>query len=522
MAEQLKIVIDADVQKAITGIQKFEKSIEHMATGSIAQLRKAALQLRTQLENLTPAQLSSDFGRQLTGALKTVNTEIKSLEKNSIAAGNATGGAFNKAFSGAKQLANIVPGLGLSTLFGVAIGAVTALGEALITTSNKAATLRGAIGEAIGSSAGEVFKINAAVATIKDLNSSIDAQTNARAFLNKATGISVDLLSREKIGSDEVAAAITRATTALYNKALAEAFAAKSAQKQVELFEKQQKLNAALASAPTTLLKTILNPTGLANAATAAGILSKQIGTIKQEILEIEKFGQDAFKKAFDVPPEVPKPVKIKVKAEIKDFVLPEGLRPIKVPAELDFTNFFSTQIPNDLFKDIFPTGGKQSKLINGLVPGVSEDVAKKNKEFFDAFQQQVMATADLVTGVLAPAFTNMFDAITQNKDPLKAFFDGLKDAVNQLIKKLIQAAIQAAVLSALGFAASGGATGFSAIFSSLLGFTKGGQANFGLGGAVGSRAFNNVIQVNVVGQISGQQINLVSQRAANSNLRGG
>lgn len=519
MAEQLKIVIDAEVDKALKNFKKFEDELKKFSTGSVKQLEFAAAGLRNQLESLSASARNSDFGRKLSSTLQTVETGLKKARVEAGLLGEQTQNSFGKAYSGAKQLANILPGLGIAGLFGVAITAVQALGEAFVSTFNKAKLFRETTEDAIGKSAAEVFKINAAVSVIKDLNSSLDAQTNARTFLNKETGISLDLLSKEKIGSDETAAAIKRVTDALFQKALAEAFAAKSAAKQVELFEKQQKLNAALANAPTTPLGVLINPLGLAQAATAAGLLEKQIEDIRKEIQAIETFGQDAFKRAFDVPPPPTKPIKVKV--EVKDFVLPEGLRPIKVPIEFDFSNFFSTQIPKDLFKDanIF---GDTTKIIKGIVPGASEDVAKRNKEFFDNFQKQILATADLITGVLAPAFTGMFDAIIEGQNPLKAFFDGLKDSVNQLIKKLIQAAIQAAVLKALGFVTTGGASSFSGIFSSLLGGAFGGQGNFGLGGAIGSRSFNNAITVNVVGQISGSTINLVSQRAANSSGRFG
>ena len=147
----------------------------------------------------------------------------------------------------------------------------------------------------------------------------------------------------------------------------------------------------------------------------------------------------------------------------------------------------------------------------------LKEGVIEANALFLE-MKANLLATADLVTGVLAPAFGSMFDAIIDGEKPLKAFFKGLTDSVNQLIKRLIAAAIQAAVLSAL----SGGATSFGSAFSKLLGFAGGGRANFGLGGAIGSRSFQNTLQVVVTGQISGSTINLAGQRAAISNQRGG
>jgi hypothetical protein len=195
-----------------------------------------------------------------------------------------------------------------------------------------------------------------------------------------------------------------------------------------------------------------------------------------------------------------------------------ERPREINIPIEIDFTVANDLQKKRDeLFKNanIF---GDNTKIIKGIVPGASEDVVKRNKEFFDAFQKQILATSQLVTDVLAPAFDGLFDAIIEGQNPLKAFFKGIEQSVNQLIKKLIAAAIQAAILSALSGGATGSLGGFGNIFSKLLGF--GGRANFsgaGIGGAIGGQAFNNVLNVNVIGVVSGDNIRLVQQRAANS-----
>lgn len=201
------------------------------------------------------------------------------------------------------------------------------------------------------------------------------------------------------------------------------------------------------------------------------------------------------------------------------------GTRVVNVPIELalqvddkGLANDLKT-IRDNLFKDanIF---GDTTKIIKGLVPGVDKDVADRNKKFFDDFQQNIRATATLVTDVLSPAFTGMFDAIAAGENPLKAFFSGLTDAVKQLIKKLIQAAIQAAVLSALTGGTSGALGGFSKIFQGFLGFSGAGGGGFGLGGQIAGRSFQNTLNVVVHGEISGQKILLAGQRAAGSNVR--
>ena len=138
MAEQLKIVIDAEVNKAIAGVHKLEGELNKLTTGSIAQLKKAAISLRTQLDNLSPTALKSNFGKQLSDALKVVNTELKTLEKQSAAATNVAKGGFDKVFSGAKQLANIIPGLGISGLLLIASDALLELASSFFKVKDAA------------------------------------------------------------------------------------------------------------------------------------------------------------------------------------------------------------------------------------------------------------------------------------------------------------------------------------------------------------------------------------------------
>lgn len=149
-----------------------------------------------------------------------------------------------------------------------------------------------------------------------------------------------------------------------------------------------------------------------------------------------------------------------------------------------------------------------------------SGDKDKAGNDILKDLSNSAKEAALTINDTLAPAFENMFDAILQNKNPLKAFFDSIKQAIEQVIKKLIAAAIQAIILSAITKGASGS---FGSIFTNLLGVSKGGQAsNFGLGGAIGSRSFQNTLQVVVSGAISGDTIRLAGQRAAISSQRGG
>ena len=142
------------------------------------------------------------------------------------------------------------------------------------------------------------------------------------------------------------------------------------------------------------------------------------------------------------------------------------------------------------------------------------------NKVFKD-LSDSAKESALLINETLTPAFQNMFDAIVQGKNPLKAFFDSIVQSINQVIKKLIAAAVQAAILSAI----TGGGSNFGKTFLKILGVAGGTLNpgnNFNLGGAIGSRAFNNVIQIVGDSRLSGNDIVTSYRRTTNTNGRGG
>lgn len=95
-------------------------------------------------------------------------------------------------------------------------------------------------------------------------------------------------------------------------------------------------------------------------------------------------------------------------------------------------------------------------------------------KPLFDDITFNAMKASAAINQTLTPAFQNMFAAIKSGDNPLKAFFEGIGQAVEQLIQKLIAAAIQAAILSAL-IPGGGAGAGFGSIFKNILGFASGG-----------------------------------------------
>lgn len=115
----------------------------------------------------------------------------------------------------------------------------------------------------------------------------------------------------------------------------------------------------------------------------------------------------------------------------------------------------------------------------------------------------------------LSGAFNSVFDAVLEGKSVFKA----LGNAVKQLVVETIKAVVQMLILKAVTkiFFPGGGLPPIP-----IPGGGRGNSANFGQLSGIGSRAFNNVLTVNVIGNISGDTILLAGQRAANSQGRSG
>lgn len=115
----------------------------------------------------------------------------------------------------------------------------------------------------------------------------------------------------------------------------------------------------------------------------------------------------------------------------------------------------------------------KQQGFLSGLFG--SNTVLPKIPEFFSKSEAAALQFASVINNTLQPAFQGVFDAILAGENPLKAFFQGLGQAVAQLIQKLISAAITAAILSSIFPGGLGTAKGFGGFFKAITGFASGG-----------------------------------------------
>jgi hypothetical protein len=214
-----------------------------------------------------------------------------------------------------------------------------------------------------------------------------------------------------------------------------------------------------------------LKPEQKAKLVDAANKFSKEFGSIlkgvdfnigatsNDDVIKNAKKFWDDFKKGLIEfkPPEIDIPAGINIIPQVSDFD----------PTQINkFINALTSKATN--------TEG-----IDAVSLAVGEKAFEKSEKEFAKMQKRMENLASTVTDTLAPAFTDMFSAILQGEQPLKAFFDGLGQSVVQLIQKIITAAIEAAILNALlpgGLGKGADAIkGFGNLFRHILGFNRGG-----------------------------------------------
>lgn len=152
----------------------------------------------------------------------------------------------------------------------------------------------------------------------------------------------------------------------------------------------------------------------------------------------------------------------------------PEDVKPVATEFGVMFSKELNAYFKSNTLFDpsiaLAQTLEAQRKAIGGIF-----GIQSNEDSIFTKAQREAIVTAQTIQSVLTPAFQDLFNAILEGENPLKAFFSSLAQSVAQLIQKLISAAITAAILSAIFPAGLGGAKGFGSIFGKVLGFAQGG-----------------------------------------------
>ena len=223
-------------------VELFGNKLSGLATGSIAQLQRAAKLLKFELSNLTPTQLKGDIGIGLTNSLKAVNAEMKVLNKEAGIAATSTFSSLSKIGGPLRTLANILPGIGVAGLFTLAFQGIGSLVDSLTNVSHKFSLAKAdaeAFNDALKNTTGETTKLQALVSIARDVTLSTNQRKNALDQLQKLYPDYLRNITLENINSDAARKSIDELTSSIIKKGLAEAFSKKVVEETLKFEEKK-------------------------------------------------------------------------------------------------------------------------------------------------------------------------------------------------------------------------------------------------------------------------------------------
>jgi hypothetical protein len=348
--------------------------------------------------------------------------------------------------------------------------AIKFLGEQLvkaITESNRMTSATKLMNEAqqkaVESTRKEVFELQTLYAVAKDTSVAYDKRKAAINELNKKYPELHKNLNLENIGNREVAEAIGLVIDKMVKRAQLQNIISQL----VEVTQAVEAFQKALKESPNgpisrSLENTIKHYKGVIDELTkkAISLQTDTIGSDANGAKIASQLGAQLSKNKVHIKPEV------KITPKKIDYSL------INTAAGFDFENALNIYLATKYIK-IKPKYTLESPGFTADNTGIEgqDDPTKKLEEMLAAEQAQ----ADLITGVLSPAFEDFFDAITSKQDALRAFFKGIEQSIKRVIAQLIQAAIQASVLSLISGGVSRGGSSFLGNFKKILGFASGG-----------------------------------------------
>jgi hypothetical protein len=613
MSEQLKIVIDADVNRAVNGLSKLGKEFSEtskdaasfgssinksvtLATQSLGKFHQTSGQSIQVLGNLSRVAQDAPFG--FIAIANNLNPLIESFQRLQVQA-KATGqsliGSLGAALSGPA-------GIGLA--LGVGSSLLIAFGDDLKKLINPASEFSDAIDKAADGLDKNAAKVIVYANALKSGTlSASDAKKVQKELIDQAPefqsafdGNKLNVEALDKVLSSKYIPSLIKsikvsAAFGIVNEKLADSI--KQIAKGGTDFSFGQTIENFFASLggftnqTQTFAKNVVgNITEAENALKSENISKliedtfKSLGITFQDAVDITEDGKKKIGKSIEqLQNELIGKARLFAKEFGNAFVVPNleetffntrekvlassknilssvdsflkgniGALKVKIPIQTDFEllpepkETITKEIEDNFFKSLgfelnIPVEPKIKLTdLDRNMENIKSDLRKTFADFgnvgkamfagidFSKFNAGVEIAKERLAGlkivvadigsIFQSAFSGFFDAIEKNKSVVKGFFDGFVNGLKRVVEQLIATAALSGILSLFGFGS------FTTLFKGFIGISKGGAANFGLGNQIGSRAFSNTLQVVVSGQISGQNILLSGQRAANSGSR--
>jgi hypothetical protein len=464
--ETLKITITADNKQAVQNIQETVTATTKLGT-AFKTLPSTSNQATNALSNLSRVAQDAPYG--FIGIANNLNPLLESFQRLSKDAGGA-GGALKAMATGLMGPAGIGLALGAVSSILVAFGPKIADFASGITEAEKTQTkLNDAIAKGVGEAEAESTKLNVLVGIVGDVTRSTKERTTALDELKNTYKGNLELQKIDINDSHQLTQIINQVSEALKRKAMAQAFAsliaeeeAKKARLQISTL-RDMRDNVSGAAATWEFLKSAVKNAGSVMTAVDYNtkITNKALDQNKLAIKEVDiNLGllNQQYKNIISDQIKFGDSTNLSTKA-IKEQkkALQDGKQ--ARPLGPDATNPILMQRgPAPTITS--PTGNAP---LGGRTSGY--DAIKLASEVNEQTKAQELLNFQLqqtqsITGLLAPAFDSVIQAMVMGEDIGKTLEAAFKQIVIQLISMVAQALLFKAIMTAItgGGAAVGGA----------------------------------------------------------------
>lgn len=532
--ETLKIVITADNKGALTSLQQTAAETDKFKL-SLGDLNTRLSLLKERLNQATePARIA-----KLGGEIKVVTLQIEEQKAAFAAlgaevdkAGAGMAGGLNKAYSGLKTIANILPGIGIAGLFGLALGplfeylqGLTGVSDELKKVKEDQEKFNDGLDKETGAAKKTAFELKAYISIAADATKSLEERNQALKTANEIYGHHNQALTLANINTKEVKDQVEGYTQAL----IANAIASKYGDKIADLYYKQneaareygqslKELNTANELVKKSAIESVGKPIGAAGDLQTTAYITQRDAALQKATKATENYKKQTLELAYvtgDYVKVLGKANELNTKfgetdkpkstgGMAKDYNLDylvnkfhqshklEGLiLPTKTEAEQELKQYLNDILPSlerSRKKDVLLSmggasaiealqsregGGKSGPLMQ--YDAKTEAAAKAQNQF-----NKALAETSQIMSVVGPQIDGLFTALENGAN--------LGDAIGNMFKKLAEdiakAAIKALVFKVILNAVSGGTAGvggsFGDIFGKLLGL-GGGHAKGGV-----------------------------------------
>lgn len=196
---------------------------ESNAKGSLEQRRAALIRLRTEYDRLSPLERDTAWGQRMNKTIAQVDAQVLALEKSTGRAQRNVGNYLNAAWGGIRQLAYLIPGLGIAGMFDLIAQGIGTAVTSLLAFTDESQKLNEIRKKGVELSAEEVVKADAIYSATQNLALSTKQRNNYVDELQKMYPAYFGNLTNEEILAGKAAGAYTRLKNALVSAGIARA-----------------------------------------------------------------------------------------------------------------------------------------------------------------------------------------------------------------------------------------------------------------------------------------------------------